>query len=89
MIACKTVLFTGQVQGVGFRQTAWSIARKFAVVGYVRNLRTGQVELVAQGDVAEVERYVDDLCQRMVDYIASRQDSDSPVCDYDDFEIRQ
>jgi acylphosphatase len=43
------VLFSGQVQGVGFRWTACRIAQSFAVGGFVRNLPDGDVELVAEG----------------------------------------
>ena len=43
-------LFSGTVQGVGFRFTAERVARHFAVTGYVRNLADGRVELVAEGE---------------------------------------
>ncbi len=45
-----TAHFSGMVQGVGFRFTAQSVARQFAVTGYVRNLPNGQVELAAEGE---------------------------------------
>ncbi len=54
----RTVLYTGKVQGVGFRYTACSVARRHAVTGYVKNLEGGRVELVAEGDLDEVERFL-------------------------------
>ena len=42
-------LFSGRVQGVGFRFTACRIAERFSVTGFVRNLSNGEVELVAEG----------------------------------------
>jgi acylphosphatase len=51
-------LFSGRVQGVGFRLTAQRLAGRFAVDGYVRNLDDGRVELVASGDPAEVDAFV-------------------------------
>lgn len=51
-------LFSGRVQGVGFRYTAQRLAGRFAVTGYVRNLDDGQVELVASGDPIEIEGLV-------------------------------
>ena len=54
----RTVLYSGKVQGVGFRYTACSVARRYAVTGYVRNLEGGRVELVAEGDLDEVERFL-------------------------------
>lgn len=50
----RTVLFRGQVQGVGFRATTARIAAGLAVMGVVRNLADGRVELVAEGDAAEI-----------------------------------
>ncbi len=55
---CRRVYFSGQVQGVGFRFTARQLARGFDVAGYVRNLPDGRVELVAEGDPAEIDRFL-------------------------------
>ena len=41
------VIYSGQVQGVGFRYTTSRIAAGHAVVGFVKNLTDGTVELVA------------------------------------------
>lgn len=43
------VLYSGHVQGVGFRYTAKAVARGFELTGTVRNLPDGRVELVAEG----------------------------------------
>jgi len=48
------VLFSGRVQGVGFRYTACRMAASLQVTGYVRNLMTGDVELVAEGSEQEL-----------------------------------
>ncbi|MBN2164085.1 MAG: acylphosphatase [Pontiellaceae bacterium] len=42
-------LFSGRVQGVGFRYSVCRIAEMYPVSGFVRNLRSGDVELVAEG----------------------------------------
>lgn len=42
--------FSGTVQGVGFRFTTERLARHFKVVGYVRNLSNGKVEVAAEGE---------------------------------------
>jgi acylphosphatase len=51
------VLYSGRVQGVGFRYTAKTVASGFEVVGVVRNLLDGRVELIAEGAKAELEGF--------------------------------
>lgn len=51
------VLYSGHVQGVGFRYTAKSVATGFEITGTVRNLLDGRVELVAEGRRAELEEF--------------------------------
>jgi acylphosphatase len=87
MIARK-IHYSGRVQGVGFRDTAREVAAGFAVAGYVRNLDNGDVELVAQGEEADVDRFLAALGERMRGYIESRHDEDEPVRAIEGFAIR-
>jgi acylphosphatase len=57
MIA-RQVFYEGRVQGVGFRYTCKSIARGFDVVGTVRNLDDGRVEMQCSGEAEEVEAFL-------------------------------
>jgi acylphosphatase len=52
-----TVLFSGRVQGVGFRYTAKTVAAGFEITGTIRNLPDGRVELTAQGARAELDAF--------------------------------
>jgi len=49
-----TVLYSGKVQGVGFRYTAKTVATGFEITGTIRNLPDGRVELVAEGSRQEL-----------------------------------
>ena len=51
------ILYSGRVQGVGFRYTVKQVATGFEVTGTVRNLADGRVELIAEGDVAELKAF--------------------------------
>jgi acylphosphatase len=51
------VLYSGHVQGVGFRYTAKSVAAGFEVVGSVRNRPDGRVELIAEGACEELDAF--------------------------------
>lgn len=53
-----TVLFSGRVQGVFFRATTQDVVRAYRVTGFVRNLPDGRVELVAEGEAAELEAFI-------------------------------
>ena len=54
----KQVFFSGRVQGVGFRYTVKKIAKGFDVIGWVRNLPDGRVELQAAGDGEELRSFL-------------------------------
>lgn len=85
----RSVWFEGRVQGVGFRFTACEVAERFAVTGYVRNLRDGRVELVAEGDADEVDRFVRAVNEAMHGYIRSVEQTDSPATgEFTDFGVR-
>ncbi|NIP97788.1 MAG: acylphosphatase, partial [Akkermansiaceae bacterium] len=62
MIA-KRVIFSGRVQGVGFRYTTKEIATGFDVCGTVRNLIDGTVELEVMGEPEEVEAYLEHITE--------------------------
>lgn len=51
------IFYSGHVQGVGFRYTVKSVAAGFEIVGNVRNLIDGRVELVGEGQKEELEAF--------------------------------
>ncbi len=51
------IFYSGRVQGVGFRFTVKSVAAGFEVVGTIRNLIDGRVELVAEGAREELDAF--------------------------------
>lgn len=65
------VSFQGRVQGVGFRATAHSIARRFPVTGWVRNEPDGSVLLEVQGDEPQARAFIDELRRTMGAYVRS------------------
>ena len=85
----RTVLFTGHVQGVGFRYTAHNIASRHDVRGYVRNLPDGRVEMIVEGAPAQVQLVVDAVCDRMQTFIRQTNMDDSPATgEFSGFTIR-
>lgn len=74
-----TVHFAGRVQGVGFRATTQSIARQFTVAGCVRNLDDGRVQLIMEGDPAELAPCLQRIEEAFAGYIRQRLIDRSPA----------
>jgi acylphosphatase len=52
-VAAK-VLISGRVQGVGFRYFTTDLAKSYDLSGWVKNLATGDVEILVEGDKSAV-----------------------------------
>ena len=52
------VFYSGNVQGVGFRHAAKTVAQGYEVTGSVRNLPDGRVELIAEGVEVELDSFL-------------------------------
>ena len=75
-MARVTVLYTGRVQGVGFRATVRHVARGYDVTGTVRNLPDGRVELTAEGTKEELQAFVEAVATgELESYIATRPET--------------
>ena len=86
----KRILFSGRVQGVGFRWTTQQIASGFPVTGFVRNLVDGRVELVGQGTIQSIEQFVSEIRKQLagnIDTVTDEVLTDLPKMSQ--FEIRR
>lgn len=82
------VRYSGNVQGVGFRATAVMIARDHSVVGYVKNLADGRVELLAEGAPDAVEKFLKAIRDHWKDDISKEVAEDrKPAGAFKKFEI--
>jgi len=83
------IYFNGRVQGVGFRYTSEDIARDLNVVGWVRNLRDGRVELMAEAEEEVLKDFLARINQYFSRYI---QDLNTEwlaaTGEFKDFEIK-
>lgn len=75
----RRIFFSGRVQGVGFRATTTWLARGFDVAGTVRNLYDGRVEVVAEGDPAELDRFVESIQSELGGFIRDQDSSAEPI----------
>lgn len=88
MTISRRTIYSGRVQGVGFRYTAQRVAGGFPINGFVRNLPDGTVELVAEGTEKDVAGFLAVVAQQMDGCIAAAQQSDQPPAGYQGFHIR-
>ena len=55
------VKFIGHVQGVGFRYTAYHLAQKYSLTGWVRNEYDGTVSSEVQGTEAAIDQWLTEI----------------------------
>jgi acylphosphatase len=67
----ERIVFTGHVQGVGFRATTRHTAERHALAGWVRNEPDGSVAMEIQGTEPAIEAFLHDLRAHFVRRIAA------------------
>ncbi len=83
------IFYLGKVQGVGFRFTAEAVARDLGVVGWVRNLRDGKVEVLAEGEETTLKEFLEKVTQEMAGYIRDVEIYwEQPTGEFNDFGIK-
>jgi acylphosphatase len=65
----KHIVFSGSVQGVGFRFTAMNIANRYHLTGYVRNHPNGSVEMLAQGPAETIDGCIREIEDSFSGYV--------------------
>ena len=89
MLKRAHVYYEGRVQGVGFRFTTAGAARPYDVTGFVRNLRDGRTELVAEGKQREIKGFLEDVSAAMQGYIRNEDVSwHDHTGEFDGFSVR-
>jgi acylphosphatase len=67
-MVARHIIFTGRVQGVGFRFTAHRMADRHQLTGFVRNLPNGSVEMLAQGQLEDIDDCIRDIEEEFSGY---------------------
>jgi acylphosphatase len=83
------IIYSGQVQGVGFRFAVERLATYVGVTGFVKNLPDGTVEVVCEGREKELNQMVSRIDERMGAYISDRiVERQAAMDEFVSFEIR-
>lgn len=82
------IIVKGYVQGVGFRYFVQRLAKRIGVKGYVKNLFSGDVLIIVQGEDYKIEDFIKRIktehpYAEVKDLIINQIESS----DYDDFSI--
>ncbi|HAE80793.1 MAG: acylphosphatase [Clostridium sp.] len=87
MILRKHLIFSGRVQGVGFRYQARHLAQSLGLTGWVKNLWDERVEMEVQGEEAQIYRLIEELSRGRFIYI-ERVESETIPVDYHESSFR-
>jgi acylphosphatase len=83
------IIYSGMVQGVGFRFSAERIAASLNLTGWVMNAPNGTVEVICEGEEAEIASFMDKIKNVMGSYIRSTKASwQDYIGEFDSFGIR-
>jgi acylphosphatase len=77
-MVAKHIVFSGRVQGVGFRFTAHRMAGRHQLTGYVRNLPNGSVEMLAQGPAKDIDDCIKDIQDCLAGYVREVKTNEIP-----------
>lgn len=81
--------YEGWVQGVGFRFSAERAAVSLGLGGWVRNLPDGRVELVCEGQEADLKRFLEKIDSIFRTYIRNAEiEWSGATGEFDGFDIR-
>jgi acylphosphatase len=82
------VIFSGTVQGVGFRFTVQRYALNLDLKGWVKNLPNGSVEILVEGQKEQIEKFCRNIEEYFQGYIRNRDIQFSPAREeFEDFRI--
>jgi acylphosphatase len=85
------IVVHGKVQGVWYRASTQKVARSLGLRGWVRNLPTGEVEILAQGDEQAVKELIQWCYQGPPAAEVTKVDVEweEPGRPFGDFEVRR
>lgn len=74
---------------MGFRFTTEDLALELEITGWVRNLRDGRVEVLAEGEEDNLKRFLERIDSYFRGYIRDKDlDWHQPTDEFSDFRIR-
>lgn len=90
-LSCFHAIVNGYVQGVGFRYYVHDRAISLGLQGWVRNLRNGDVEVLAEGDRQALDKLLSAIRRgpRPSHVMGVKVDWQTPTREFYNFRIRR
>jgi acylphosphatase len=86
--SAKHIIYIGRVQGVGFRFTAYHVANRYKLTGFVRNVPDGTVEMLAQGPDTNIDNCIQEIKDSFSGYVRETKIEEAPFNpQYTEFKI--
>jgi acylphosphatase len=77
-MVAKHIIFSGRVQGVGFRYASHRTASRHDLTGWVRNLPDGSVEMFVQGEPGDIDDCINDILESFAGYVRETEINEIP-----------
>lgn len=84
----KHILFSGRVQGVGFRYRSCYIAQMLGLTGWVTNTWDDRVEMEVQGAEKSISKMIELLHEQNFVLIEDMEVYEIPICEESGFRVR-
>jgi len=83
------LIIEGRVQGVGFRNFAYTRALKYNIKGYVKNTFDGNVEIICTGESADMDKFIAEIKKGpSFSFISNVKINETSENDFENFGIR-
>ena len=83
------IVFSGNVQGVGFRWAVRDAANSLGITGWVMNCPDGTVEAACEGEEDKIKLMIANVKENMRGYLkSSKTRIDDAIGEFNSFEIR-
>lgn len=83
------IIFSGKVQGIGFRYRTLNLAEKMAINGWVKNLSDDEVEMMAEAEEKNLQDFIAEIKKYFQNYIQDVQlEWQKPTGEFQNFQVR-
>ena len=83
------ILYSGRVQGVGFRYTVRMFASRLGLVGWVKNLTDSRVEVIVEGNKKDIEQLIESVSGQFEGFIREKNINYNPATgQYAEFNVK-